>query len=318
MPGRVTASCCIVAVLTLLGTAATPAATGLGAAHAEHYAYSRLHVVTPNGVRHRLDFVAGIADDGEVVGDADTPKGLGSHACILSAQGHVTMIRARHHRWTEATAVSSNGTIAFQVVHPRSEATSTYLRDPNGKRHRVRAPGLDPYTSFVAGVNNQHDMLWLGFTHDGRSRSILQRNGHHRTLRVAGASAGSTAAVGINDHGTIVGSFADSHNVTHGFIDRHGHVQVIDLPKAGTHPYRGSQIQAIADNGDWVGAATLDDENATSISYVHRGGHHVQKIEFPNTDLQTLVADINDAGEIVGDLTATDRRHQGFIAKPER
>jgi uncharacterized membrane protein len=117
---------------------------------------------------------------------------------------------------------------------------------------------------------------------------------------------------GINDHGSIVGSYQNRAGVIHGFIDRNGRVQVVNLPKAGTTG--GSQIHAISDNGKWIGAATTDDGD--SIDYVHLPGRRLAEIRFPRAGMTTLSGSINDAREIGGLFTNDQQRPIAFIAKP--
>jgi hypothetical protein len=296
----------------LLAVAVAPA-TAAGRGQAAHYRYRTVHVSTASG-RVTASDVGGVTGAGAIVGNLDASGTKPARVYIQATRGHAKQVKVKGYPDTFLGALSNNGTLVVDADVPRTRRVATYLRRPSGALKRLALPGTDPTSVAVVGVNDHGAMVAVGFS-GGQSRSWVSRHGHFRVYAVKVKSAVTTATEGIDNAGDIVGSYEDANGVSHGFIDRHGRVQVVNLPKAGTSADRGSQIQSITNSGLWVGAATPDSDGARVIDYVHRPGRPLVRVSFPKEALTTIVSSINASGEIgglyrVGDLT------KGFVAKP--
>jgi probable HAF family extracellular repeat protein len=107
----------------------------------------------------------------------------------------------------------------------------------------------------------------------------------------------STAAVGINNDGAVVGNYADSAGKVHGYLLKDGNFTTIDYPGALKTAAIGINSQ-----GDIVGTHY---EDATRIANsIGAHGFLLQQGVFTTIDYPgkfgTIPARINDAGQIVG------------------
>ena len=298
------AGCLVLVPAAALGSARTPSA---------HYTYRVVRVATPTQPRAVAADVAGVTTADAIIGTIDGP-GLGSRAFIKPRHGKTVFLKVKSFPATLIDAASVDGTIVFTAYHPRGRRERTYLRSPSGTVKRLVLP--DPGTDVVTGINNAGDIVALTFSTKYPTGSMVERHGHFKAFTVDVKGAISVAAEGINDHGTIVGSYQDRAGVTHGFIDRRGRVQVVNLPKAGTEDSHGSQVQDISDDGKWVGAATTDDANADSVGYVHYPGHRLKEIRFPRPGVDSFARSINNAGKIGGAFTNDQQPPIAFVATP--
>ena len=74
----------------------------------------------------------------------------------------------------------------------------------------------------------------------------------------------------INDNGTVVGQYVDSHNVNHGFVYSHGVFTIINAPHAGTGANQGTILATQNDNGVILGEYI--DSNNLSHGFVDDAG----------------------------------------------
>ncbi len=102
--------------------------------------------------------------------------------------------------------------------------------------------------------------------------------------------AARTRAIGVNNHGTVVGRYALA-GVVHGFICQNGQYTSLDVPgAAATYP------QGINDSGEVVGY--MYDSNGNPHGFTYSAGVF-RVIDFPGA-LFTLAFGINEGGGIVG------------------
>jgi uncharacterized membrane protein len=107
----------------------------------------------------------------------------------------------------------------------------------------------------------------------------------------------STAAVGINNDGAVVGNYADSAGNVHGFLLQHENFTTVDCPGAVKTAAIG-----ITSQGDIVGAhyedATRIPNSIGAHGFLLRLGVFTP-IDYPGK-YGTIPARINDAGQIAG------------------
>jgi probable HAF family extracellular repeat protein len=125
------------------------------------------------------------------------------------------------------------------------------------------------------------------------------------TLEYPGAN--STTALGINNRGSIVGSFLDASNRRHGFIYNGRNFTQLDHPSA----VRGTTASKINEAGQVVG--WYFDAAGLPHGFLYFQGNFIS-IDFPGSiDNTTLAIGINSRGDIVGLYDATVEITHGFI-----
>ena len=120
---------------------------------------------------------------------------------------------------------------------------------------------------------------------------------------VPGATA--TAPTGINNSGTIVGQFADSSGVFHGFLaDKEGAVTAtIDFPGAAQ-----TEPSGINEKGDVVGSYANDD--GIFHGFILQDGNFITS-DVPGS-IATFPFDINDQGVVAGGYVDAEFFTHGF------
>ena len=193
---------------------------------------------------------------------------------------------------------------------------------------------LDPTT--FTGINDQDEIV--GLAQVGAARGgflLLQGYANYSTGGTvsgqpvaindpnAGSSAGQgTLPSGINDAGTIVGSYIDSNGIEHGFIDYGGNFTTLDVPAslggAATNAVV-TEVSGINNAGEVVGFYG-DGQNGATYSFVYdtegsdAGTYYT--FSFPSSN-DTVAAGINDHGDIVGhtvDYIDGSYQTNGFMA----
>lgn len=129
-----------------------------------------------------------------------------------------------------------------------------------------------------------------------------------------------TEASGINPSGDVVGIYADSARVVHGFLRRNGTFSSIDYPMApGDPPVIRTQTGGINPQGDIVGAYRL----AGEPGYVWHSFLLTRHGEFRNIDVPgwfgTVATGILPDGTIVGCVHNTNMNTTmyGFVRDPD-
>jgi probable HAF family extracellular repeat protein len=184
--------------------------------------------------------ITGINDKGEMVGYADFR--------IPFALTHGVFTRLPNGPGASSTfpfGVNSFGQIVGSYT-PSSFKTNGYLYR-NGLYITVNAPSA--YATYVAGVNNFSQSVGyyrLQFSF-GELSFLLQNN---QLIPLSGPTgATSVMANGINDLGTVVGSFADQAQETHAFVESGGQYVAFDDPNAASY----TQANGITNLGEIVG-----------------------------------------------------------------
>ncbi len=129
-------------------------------------------------------------------------------------------------------------------------------------------------------------------------------NGGLVSLNYPGASQ-STTALGINDYGTVVGSFGGS-NGQHGFLYHGGTWALVDYPSGSPG---NTQLVGISNTNVAIGFFT---RLQTYISFLYANGVF-KNIFVPNAD-STNVTDISANGVISGNAAYSDGSIKAFTA----
>lgn len=162
-------------------------------------------------------------------------------------------------------------------------------------------PGSD--SSLVADNNLTTAVGYFQFTSKAPLKAFTLSSGVYQILAVP--SAVSSAAVGINTGGQIVGYYTDGANMTHGFLDTAGTFSTIDVPGAA----KGTAVFDINDSGEMVGYYT--DAAEVNHGFTDTWGV-IKTIDFPGA-AGTYVTGINNLGNVVGAWWDASNTEHAFL-----
>jgi len=244
---------------------------------------------------------AGINDFDTIVGSASpgSPRGL-----IRWANGGVTHVQGAKFltaRNDHGTSVGYNSKFEGVVVNG-TNLTPIVLDVNNGGVTAVS--GINKWGTVIGQYRNPGTRgLRLADQH-GFKR---WKNGTTRTLDFPGALPGSTFPLGINDLGTVVGSyFIAANHSFHGFIFHNGQWATLDYPHASY-----TDLVGITNSGKIIGHTYT----SSRTPFLYENGTF-KVISIPNSDpnFRGLMSISPKQGLILG--TADDvPGHPGFIAQ---
>jgi uncharacterized membrane protein len=196
-----------------------------------------------------------------------------------------------------------------------------YLRPQGGAFIPVDFPGAVATLAFT--INDTGDIVGVYFDQDGFQHGFLLRRGAFSTIDFPGATQTrgvtfelgpglGTAAFGLNRHGDIVGDYADSNKVAHGFLLRHGQFSSFDAPGAVLTPGSETLAAQINSSGDIVGGFRRP-EFTDSHGFLLRDGQFTV-IDVPGAAgyFGTIATGINDDGDIVGSFSGPTNNANDF------
>jgi uncharacterized membrane protein len=203
---------------------------------------------------------------------------------------------------------------AYRVTFPRHALLMIELGRKQAGRVKYVAldPLLGPNYSEAFRINNRGDIVGQYWDENQFAHGFLLRDGQVTTLDFPGAD--DTTAFGINESGTIVGTWdlTDSQQnpiENHGFIWSNGAFTQVDFPGA-----KDTSVFAINAQGDMVGAWD-NDINGPSHGFVYTHGQFIN-LDVPFSGaVATQAHDISANGKIVGYYTDALSVAHGFIAE---
>jgi uncharacterized membrane protein len=137
--------------------------------------------------------------------------------------------------------------------------------------------------------------------------AFLLDDGEFTTIDPPGASGELTFAIGINDHGQIVGYYLDACGTFHGFLrDKKGDFTIIDHPDSPL----GTVALDINNRGEIVGVYGDAEETTHGFLRDRRGGFTA--IDPPGASFTEAVG-INGRGQIVGFYLDAEGTIHGFL-----
>lgn len=202
-----------------------------------------------------------------------------------------------------------------------SGALHGYLLPHGGTFITLDFPGA---VSTGAGtINDNGDIVGLYFDQAGFQHGFLLSNGVFSTIDVPGAAqikgvpfefgpGLGTAAFGLNQDGDIVGEYADSTKVAHGFLLHQGQFSSFDAPGAKQSPGTETEPTQINSFGDIIGGIHLAGFRS-SHGFLLSGGQFTL-IDEPEAAgiFGTIATGINDAGDIVGSFSGPSNNYNDF------
>ena len=115
----------------------------------------------------------------------------------------------------------------------------------------------------------------------------------------------STALLGLNNRGQVVGAVQRSDFTFRGFSIAEGSVVVFDYPGA-----QSTQAEGIRKDGTIVGTYTLDNVNHGFLLHPHG---HFERFDVPQA-CETFIFDTNDAGDLAGAyVDCVSRQMRGYV-----
>jgi probable HAF family extracellular repeat protein len=173
--------------------------------------------------------------------------------------------------------------------------------------HVTDAVFLDFFTrnSRSQSINGQYDLFNIHLQ-DGRQVSPTADcvGDVHLTPQLIDVPGSNfTEALGINNHGDVVGAYGDSQNQQHGFVMQNGTIRTLDPPGSF-----GTLASKINDAGAIVGSFF---DGTTVHGFLYKNGGF-QQIDFPGS-LFTAAIGINSAGDIVGVYNQSQPLARGFL-----
>jgi hypothetical protein len=200
------------------------------------------------------------------------------------------------------SSVISNNTLTIFTDQP-------YANQPNNFLDPTTFTGINDQDEIVGvaqiGAANGGFLLPQGYANYSTGGTV---SGQPVAINDPNAGSGAsqgTLPSGINDVGTIVGSYVDSNGIEHGFIDNGGNFTTLDVPAslggAATNAV-ATLVSGINNAGEVVGSYG-DGQNGAIYGFVYEtegsdaGTYYT--FSFPSSNY-TVAGAINDLGEIVG------------------
>lgn len=196
-------------------------------------------------------------------------------------------------------------------INNRGQVVGIYF-DSSGTTHSFLYSGgtftlLDSFdalgTASAYRINDYGQIL--GNFGSGQNHGLFYSEGVINSIDYPEAT--NTYALGVNNSGNIVGSYAVSVNGLnryYGFLDRGGTFSSIDYPGSGY-----TEADDINNSGEIVGI--YDDSSGLAHGYYYYAGVF-SSIDFPDA-LQTFAVGINDLGQIVGYYEDSTGQPRGFL-----
>lgn len=307
---------CGIAVVACVAGVAAPA----GAA-SQGYGYHRL-VVTRSGDACSNLVANSENNHGTVLGTVYCGKSdgfvkRGKRVRFFQAPGSANTM-------TESTGIADDGKAVLVTQVNYTGPYTAYLRSTKGHFTKLADPHAGKYGTYAEGVNSRGEVVGYYFVKRSSStiKPFIDRHGHFSSFSLGVKGARDIQLIGVNKSGDIAGSFV-KHGTSHGFVDIHGKVRVVNAPGAGHGNGLGTQVVAISDNAKyWCGVAVFGggtEYQDTSSGFVYHGGHF-RTVRVPKSWGHTTVAsDVDDAGTVVGLYIYSNDvswQRRGFVAKP--
>ena len=269
------------------------------------FAYSQTQASCTFNLFQAPGYVNGANDFHTTVGESSSNPQL---AFIRYSGGSVSYFSPPNAAGTTLTARNDGGvSVGFYATKGTSNTTGsvakglilqgstfTSFSHPKGTQG-TRLSGINKYNSTV-GWYIDSSTIAHGFKR--------YSNGGLVGLDFPGASQGTTA-LGINDFGTVAGSFGGS-NGQHGFLYHGGSWAKVDYPSGSPG---NTQLVGISNNNVAVGSFQ---RLSTYISFLYANGAF-KNIIVPNAD-STQVTGISAQGVISGNAAYSDGSVKSFTA----
>lgn len=238
-------------------------------------------------------------DAGLLVQQFNVTTTLGwGHTSILRA-GDWSVIDPSNSIWCGATKPNSKGQVALTYASADNVVHIATWRDGSYQT----LPDLPGYEMWARGINNKGQVVGFAFDSAGNEHGFL-RDVASTTFFDNPLATPGTAAMSINDAGTIVGWYDAADGTIQSFRLDHGQYETIAPP-----------------DSVFTFAMTINNQGTVAGAYVDSNflahGFLLRKGTFTSVDVpgawQTKIDSINDRGEIAGGYGAPDNTFHGFV-----
>ncbi len=238
---------------------------------------------------------------GTVAGFWEDPATSYIHGFIRSTDGTITPFDPPGSELTEPLGMNEKGAVVGEY-EDQSFRSYGFLRKPNGDLDTFSGEGIRG----ARDINAQGDIC--GYLDDGQG-FVRPANGTAMEIHLPGAV--SSRANGINDTGTVAGTFTDDAGVSHGFSrTADGTVTTFDVP--GSVSTGGSRI---SNDGTILGGYT----NAAGKRRVYLRAASGEFTDFSVSRNTTEITSLrlNRKGTVVGSFRSPKTNHYvAFQRKP--
>jgi hypothetical protein len=255
----------------------------------------------------------------------------------VSAQTYTTIDIPGAHSLSAVIGLNNAGAVVGiyddAAGHSHGFAMSQGFASKKGRVAPVRFDFPGATQTWPLTINNQDQIVGVYLDSQGVQRGFLcsgifSRRPVYTRLDAPGAVPAfdvefefgtglSTASSGMNDRGTVVGTFADAGQVGHGFIlDRSGYHE-FNHPDASADPgfFGGTSVIRINNRGDLVGtygvAATAEAPFPSLHGFIYRRGSFTTI--HPPGSISTQTFGLNNAGVASGFYYDADFIGHGYL-----
>jgi probable HAF family extracellular repeat protein len=227
-------------------------------------------------------------------GDREGPS-IRSPGFLLDKGRYTTIVAPGARTHTYAWGINDRGDIAGGFDEPSFDGPDGrghgLVRKRSGRFVQFDVPGA--ISTIASKINDRGHIV--GGSNEGNisvgapgTKGFLLHRGKLTTINVFGSI--ETQALGINNHGRVVGEYAAAAGTLHGFLWHRGRLATIDGPGS-----LGGAVTDINDHGQMVGTY-IDGAGTTRGFLLSRGVYTTFAV--PGAPI-TLPTDINDRGQIV-------------------
>jgi len=243
----------------------------------------------------------GVTAAGVVIGSYYTSESGGGF--VRAADGSITTFQLGAE--TALLGANKKGWTVGYYLDNDKRAYQPFLRDPSGAIQKFGVPGM--YSAFPAVVNRSRTIAGFVVFQDGPVTCKGFYRPAHGNAKLFGHPHQAVNVAGINDAGTIVGSFEDTYSVAF-IMTSDGSLKTFSAPYS-YHTY----ASGINNAGTIVGNTSSG--NGISRGFIRTADGTLTPFSIEGTWSTEILA-INDKGAIAGDATYKDLTPIGFAGKP--
>ena len=238
-----------------------------------------------------------INNSGRVVGSFDLQNGQVTHAFFYSDGSMKKIDPPRSEGYAEALGINSSDVVVGTNYHFEQNGF-IYI---NGKYQVV---SFAPTINYAAQINDQQVIVGVYAKVCCDLHGYRYEPAAHQLTPIDYPDAVRTMPLGINNAGVIVGTWLDSTDIYHGFIQQDGTLSPVDVPGA-------IETTVFTINNAGTIGGYFDDAGSVRHGFLLRNGTFTT-VDVPGS-AETIILGINDLGVIAGAYFDSSGISHGFI-----